>query len=250
MRRHRCSSARIARPGCRPFAQGKTKLTLLNTEPCNRCDGNGFDWGVGPEKCRKCGGTGRTCVRCKAKGKLVGPSGGWIECDICDGYGWGEPLRAIPVETPGSEVWLVKGGKPHLVQKRLASVLKTLRGDVCVCEPYFGPGVLNALVAMKYCDSFRCLTRELGNGGKPVAEEQIKIFRKDHPAAEFRVSNSGDLRDQGPPANSEASRSQVKKSPRAANLSCQIVPARSGTSPHAPLSPEPPWSVRPWGTAN
>ena len=193
--RLRCSAAGIARPGCRPFAQGRTKLTLLDTEPCNRCDGNGLDWGVGPEKCRRCGGTGRTCVRCNAKGKLEGPSGGWIECDVCDGYGWGEPLRALPVGTPHSDVWLVKGGKPYSVQKPLANVLKTLRGDVCVCDPYFGPGVLDALVALKDCDSVRCLTREFGNGGKPVAEEQIKIFRKDHPAAEFRVSNSGDLRD-------------------------------------------------------
>ena len=89
----------------------------------------------------------------------------------------------------------MKRGKPYSVQKRLASVLKTLRGDVCVCDPYFGPGVLDALIALKDCDSVRCLTRELGKGGKPVAEKQIKTFKKEYPATAFRMSNSGDLHD-------------------------------------------------------
>jgi hypothetical protein len=50
-------------------------------------------------------------------------------------------------------------------------------------------------MAMKYCDSFRCLTREIGNDGKSVAEEQIKSFKENYPAAEFRMSNSADMRD-------------------------------------------------------
>ncbi len=92
-------------------------------------------------------------------------------------------------------VWLVEGGKPHTEWKRLAAVLETLSGDVCVCDPYYGPRVLTAFEHLQQCTRIRYLTRHLGRGGKAIAEPQVKDFKREYSNLEFCFLNNGALHD-------------------------------------------------------
>ena len=116
-------------------------------------------------------------------------------CDRCGGYGSIEPPQAKPAEEPGSDVYYVKGGEPYTDRKLLASVLEELRGDVCVCDPYFGLRYLDAIEVLTDCVRVRCLTRQFEKGGKERAEQEIENFKKQYPTPQFRVSDSADLHD-------------------------------------------------------
>ncbi len=166
---------------------------------CPPCKGRGLAWGVGPENCPLCHGTAlvprdprrtRGCAPCRGLGRLRG-----IEkalCDVCGGYGAIDP-NPPPPDT-GSLVWLVEGGKPHTERKRLAEVFETLRGEVCVCDPYFGLGVLTAMENLQQCE-VRCLTQHLGPGGKATAEQQVENFKMEYSHVEFGFLNNGALHD-------------------------------------------------------
>lgn len=169
---------------------------------CKPCNGSGTNWGFGADYCPLCKGQGlvpneplRTivCAPCKGTGRKMATLAPL--CEICGGYGSIEPHGAKPAEPTGTLVWFVKAGTPFSERQRLASVLEELRGDVCVVEPYYGPGLLSALQHLKACDTVRCLTRQLPKGGKAVVEHDIKLFKQEYANAEFQISNSGDLHD-------------------------------------------------------
>jgi len=171
-----------------------------DTTTCRPCNGTGLAWGIGPEYCPLCHGRARVqhdprrrmaCSPCNGTGLLRGFERAL--CDICGGYGSIDPSPQ-PTE-PGSSAWFVEGDKPHTERKRLAATLEALSGDVCVCDPYFGPGVLTAIEHLRDCDSVRCLTRDLGPGGKTTAQQQIRDFVREYPNASFAYVGSGDLHD-------------------------------------------------------
>lgn len=173
-----------------------------DTIECRPCKGTGLAWEVGPANCHYCKGLTQVirvfhrtvpCGPCKGTGRrrVIARN----LCDVCGGYGSNEPPQAKPAQAPGSLVYYVKGGEPYTDRKLLESVLGELHGDVCVCDPYYGPGVLAALANLKGYKSVRCLTRYLGDAGKAVAEHDIGVFKRQYPTQEFRLSNSGDLHD-------------------------------------------------------
>lgn len=170
------------------------------TKSCRPCEGYGLAWKFGPENCPLCHGKARIpidprrtlrCEPCRGSGRLRRFEK--VLCDVCGGYGAIDPN--LPPPDTGSMVWFVEGGKPYTERKRLAAVLETLSGEVCVCDPYFGPGVLTAIERLQQCKGVRCLTRDLGPGGKATAEQQVKDFKIEHPHVKFGFINNGDLHD-------------------------------------------------------
>lgn len=172
----------------------------IETKSCPPCGGRGLAWRTGPENCPLCHGEARIpidprrtwgCEPCGGSGRLRRVEK--VLCDVCGGYGAIDP--SPPPPDTGSSVWFVEGGQPYTERKRLAAVLDTLSGEACVCDPYFGPGVLTAIEHLQQCKSVRCLTRDLGPGGKATAEQQVKDFKIEHPHAEFGFISSGALHD-------------------------------------------------------
>lgn len=169
-------------------------------DKCPPCFGRGRAWGYHERDCLRCNGIGNItidprkteiCNQCSGTGRAFG----FREtlCKVCGADGKIDP--SPPPSDTGSSVWFGKGGKPYAERKRLGVFLETLSGEVCVCDPYFGPGVLFAVEHLQQCTRIRCLTRNLGRGGEANAGQWVKEFKSEGFNGEFCYLNSGDLHD-------------------------------------------------------
>lgn len=149
-------------------------------QPCRRCNGIGNipDHLVSDQKCNYCNGTAR-----------VQTLGGYAMCRICQGFGY------MPATGPTLPLALyVSGKQPEEARQELSTALESLRGEVRVCDQYYGLGMLSKLRSLKKCSRVRVLTRRLG-GPDSVAAHEMQDFKKYYPKMQFKKHAGGGLHD-------------------------------------------------------
>jgi hypothetical protein len=148
--------------------------------PCPRCNGIGTipDHLVTDQKCRYCNGTARVPV-----------PGGYAVCRICQGFGY--KLAAGPTLPLAL---YVSGQQPEEARQELSTVLEVLRGEVRICDQYYGPGMLSKLRSLEKCSRVRVLTKKLG-GPDSVAAHEMQDFKNYYPKMQFKKHAGGGLHD-------------------------------------------------------
>lgn len=98
---------------------------------------------------------------------------------------------------PGPTLPLVlylSGNQPEEARQELSGVLQSLRGEVRICDQYYGPGMLSKLRSLEGCARVHVLTRKLGVPDI-VAVHEMQDFKKDFPKFEFRKHSGSGLHD-------------------------------------------------------
>lgn len=160
---------------------GKEHLRHGGFIKCRRCDGDGTipDHLVTDQECRFCDGTAKVSLR----------YGGYEICTVCHGFGF------KPVTEPQLPLVLyVSGQKPREAREELSAILGVLRGEIRVCDQYYGPGMLSQLRPLEQCSRVRVLTKKLG-GPDSVAAHEIRDFKKYYPKMNFKKHVGGGLHD-------------------------------------------------------
>ncbi len=142
-----------------PVCRGSGKLPDRNDPLCPFCIGTGHD----PHKatpCRKCGGSGR-----------------------------------LPSEPTGIEVIFVEAGSKRTAHLKLEELFKELKGELRVCDPYYGTGSLARLDLLTHCKTVRFLTRQADSKERSFIDKNVKEFVSQHPNVELRKASSNNLHD-------------------------------------------------------
>lgn len=166
---------------------------------CPPCLGTGQ--GVGPNgTCPLCGGRGtlpddpfliEKCRFCLGTGQGTGKFG---LCPVCKGYG---RLRAN-LETPDPDapfVFFVEAGQPRTAHLGLAELFKDVKGEIRVCDPYYGTGSLLRLDLLRHCSPIMFLTKNPQRNERHLLPRALQEWRREHGAIEFRESVNSDLHD-------------------------------------------------------
>ena len=143
---------------------GKENLPYRRFMKCRRCNGIGTisDHLVTDQKCRFCNGTAKVSL----------PYGRYEICTVCQGFGF-----KLATEPQLPLVLYVSGQKPREAREELSAILEVLRGEIRVCDQYYGPGMLSKLRPLEQCSRVRVLTKKLG-GPDSVAAQEIQDFKK------------------------------------------------------------------------
>jgi hypothetical protein len=119
-----------------------------------------------------------------------------VLCGWCSGRGYRHPKLEGEAEPSGPLAFFVEAGKPRTAHLTVSSILLALKGELRICDPYYGTGTLYRLdsIADK---PIRFLTqkpdtKEQSTGVLPKA---IAEFGKQHPNIEFRRHSTSDLHD-------------------------------------------------------
>lgn len=162
--------------------------------------------------CPFCSGTGRdpyridVCRVCRGKGALPDDRRDNPLCPFCEGTGrdpydliecrkcggWGR-LPGEPTET--EVVIFVQAGSPRTAQLRLRDLFRELRGELRVCDPYYGTGSLLRLDLLTHCNKIRFLTRQADSKEQSFVDKALKEFVSQRPNVEFRKASSNNLHD-------------------------------------------------------
>jgi hypothetical protein len=151
-----------------PLCKGKFELPdeRLNQPLCRRCNGNGRENGILCRLCTTCGGWGR------------------LPPDVTQG--------TIP---KGLLVVYLTAGKPHTAQEELGTVIGTLRGQIRICDPYYGTGTLARLTLLKECQRVLFLTRTPDSKEQSFLSRSLTEFKTEYLNVEFRRYRQNDLHD-------------------------------------------------------
>jgi len=175
-----------------------------------------FQAGDGPMLCIACLGTGefpgkRTCQRCAGQGDLpdtrlnnpmcpycIGKGRDRFHkgqlCSVCDGWG-----RLPSGEDSGPTVDIVHAAPKQPVAETnepgdpdpLEDVLRSLVGDVEVCDPSLAASSLDSLRLLRRCDLIRVLTHDIDADVLP----HIREFTRELPRFLFRRYGGREIRD-------------------------------------------------------
>jgi hypothetical protein len=158
-----------------------TGISSINGVICTLCRGRGAlpDSRQGNPICPPCLGTGISLIK---RGLL---------CEVCGG--WGRLPNEPNSET--SEVIFVSAGKVWDTHKEVAAIFKELRGELCVCDPFYGTGSLLRLSSLIHCRPVRFLTQSADSKEQSFIGKAVKEFTNQYPHVEFRRCASRDLHD-------------------------------------------------------
>jgi hypothetical protein len=106
-------------------------------------------------------------------------------------------MEAIPVpanrKTRGLIHFLSNQLKTN--QQVFEELLDTLKGEIRVCDPYFGPGTLDRFVHLKQCQPFRFLTSNPANSVDNNTEHlQLRKWMTDN-NIKMKLHNEGEIHD-------------------------------------------------------
>jgi hypothetical protein len=162
---------------------------------CPVCNGTG-NWPNYNKLCQRCEGTGelpdyrrgnRTCPLCLGTGKW--PSLREL-CPTCEGWG------LLPDEKVDSLVALfVKAGTPHKTRLKLKSLFKSIKGDIRICDPYYGQRSLIVLDSLTHCNSILFLTKTPDSRETTFINQVLVEFQSQNPIVEFRKYQGHELHD-------------------------------------------------------
>jgi hypothetical protein len=104
---------------------------------------------------------------------------------------------ALPAPEPTDmvKVVLVQTGAVRDSHLEIAALFKELKGDIRVCDPYYGTGSLVRLDCLVHCKSIRFLTLHADKQEQAVIKRYLTEFVTQHSHVEFRLSSSPDLHD-------------------------------------------------------
>jgi len=161
--------------------------------------------------CPTCGGTGKwptyrkLCPVCNATGTLPNTRVNNALCVLCTGTGkypthdnlcpkcegWGR----LPPETKEIIALIVEAGLPRTAHLQLSDLLEGLRGEVWVCDPYYGTASLLRLDELRNCGPIRFLTCRPDNKEAAFITRALKEFVSERPRVEFRRIDPCNLHD-------------------------------------------------------
>ena len=77
----------------------------------------------------------------------------------------------------------------------MAALFKELRGELCVCDPYYGTGSLVRLSGLIHCQPIRFLTQRADSKEQSFIGKALKEFTDQYAHVQFRQCASKDLHD-------------------------------------------------------
>lgn len=95
----------------------------------------------------------------------------------------------------GPLVFFVEAGKPRSAHLQLAEVFTSLRGELGICDPYYGTGSLLRLDTLAHCGPVRMLTQTADSAEQLWLPRALTEFIREHRAFEFRRYAGRDLHD-------------------------------------------------------
>jgi hypothetical protein len=96
--------------------------------------------------------------------------------------------------TIGPNVLYIEGGKPFSTRKKLDEIFQELKGDICICDKYFGERSFDIISKLPKGSKLKFLTSILSDSLLKIKSIQID-FQKEYPKSEFRVYPNKDLHD-------------------------------------------------------
>ena len=147
------------RPLC-PVCHGRKRIddSQLGPNECPRCSGRGLEYGTHDQACATCSGTVR-----------------------------------LPNE--GDRVVLVKAGNISDARASLDTILAELRGEVAVCDPYYGRSSLARLANLVSCNCIQFLTQKPDDKEKSFIDVRFTEFQKDYSHFIIRRATGPELHD-------------------------------------------------------
>jgi hypothetical protein len=102
-----------------------------------------------------------------------------------------EPL----LQRGGINVQYIEGGKPRTARKVLAELVQSFKGEVSICDPYYGLRTLDALDAIPKSCTVHFLTAQTSENSAKLTGP-ISDFKRERPKVELRLfPNPKDLHD-------------------------------------------------------
>ncbi len=167
---------------------------------CAICKGTGIAIGTTTIYCTTCRGAGhlpddRLNEPTFAKGTGVAPGTTTITCTVCGGWGRLPPdPKRRPSET-GPLALFVESGTPRTAHVQLSTLFSGLKGELRICDPYYGTGSLFRLDLLIHCSPILFLTSTPDSKEVAFLSRAVTEFRLQHSQTEFRLHRGKGLHD-------------------------------------------------------
>lgn len=129
------------------------------------------------------------CRICKGKGKFPYSTD---VCPVCSGWG---KLPDPPENRGPISVVLVESGTPRTAHLQVADILEDLRGEVRVCDPFYGAGSLLRLDLLRGCSRVMFLTKDPDGAEREFADRALTEFVRERRQFEVRRCSTRQLHD-------------------------------------------------------
>ncbi len=189
-------------PGKCPLCHGEGILpdTRNHLPECHYCEGSGRKDRVLFELCPECGGWAHRERKPVAVDMLALTNSLGVRPYAPmppDQQAAIDSVLKLPdkASTPKSAIIQIEAGKPRTAHLEIAKLFNSLKGEVRVCDPYYGTGSLLRLDDLKSCQSVRFLTHTPDNKEKSFIARAIQEFVTEHPHVTFRKHTGNDLHD-------------------------------------------------------
>ncbi len=87
----------------------------------------------------------------------------------------------------GLAILRIEGGQPRQARLRLGEVLKSLKGTVRICDPYYGISTLDSLDLLPESCDIRFLTQKTNESARKI-KGALRDFYKERSSVEFRCA--------------------------------------------------------------